>query len=336
MDPEGEIERLLKLAGARPQAPAEAEARVRAAVLTRWRSDLAARRRRKAVLWTAGFVAAAAVLLVLVLPALRRPDPGSVPEREATATLLRVVGSPRMTPPIRPAIEAGAALPEGTEIVTGPGDRAALRLADGTTLRVDRGTRIRLLAGRVVDLAQGAVYVETVEPARGARDLRIRTPLGTVRDVGTRFQVRLAETILTVGVRSGEARLERDGVAHEAGIGTQLVVQSGGAVASRSLPLHGPDWDWTLDVAPEFHIEGRSLGEFLDWTARESGFEVQFADPAMQPHAVATLLHGSVTGMRPEEALSAVLPTCGLRHTIQGDAIVIERAKGAEPSSPSF
>jgi hypothetical protein len=39
------------------------------------------------------------------------------------------------------------------------------------------------------------------------------------------------------------------------------------------------------------------------------------------------ILHGSVEGMTPEEALAAVLPTCGLEFEIDGDSLIIRSIK---------
>jgi ferric-dicitrate binding protein FerR (iron transport regulator) len=329
---EGDIERLLRLAGARPAAPADVEARVHAAVLERWRDGVTARHRRRRVSWTAGLAALAAALVVVVLPAVRRPGPpagraGAAGGVAAGATLTRVVGSPRIEPALSEAVAAGAAIPDDTEIVTGPGDRAALRLSDDTVLRLDRETRLRLRRGPRIELEQGAVYAESPGPARAGRAFRIDTGLGTVRDVGTRFQVRLTGDVLKVTVRSGIARMERDGVTRDAGTGTQLVADALGAIAVTSAPVYGPEWDWTLSVAPEFELEGHTLGEFLDWAAAEHGLRVEFEDPAVRPRAVATVLHGSVRGMDPDEALDTVLPTCGLRHSLRDDVLLIARTE---------
>jgi ferric-dicitrate binding protein FerR (iron transport regulator) len=323
-DGEDDIERLLRLAGARPVAPAGAQERVHAAARARWRSAVAARRRRIGLFWASGLAAAAAAILILIAPSLRRASPSVASGFVESATLTRVVGTPRTEPPVRQALEPGAAIPDDSELETGPEDRAALLLSDGTSLRLDRDTRIRLLRGPEIELEAGAVYALSAEPARLENTFRIRTALGTVRDVGTRFQVRLAGDVLKVTVRSGIARLERGGVSQEAATGTQLIADAGGAVAVRSAPGHGPEWDWTMAVAPEFEIEGRTLGEFLGWAADEQGLRVEFEDPAAKPHAVATILHGSVRGMNPDEAVAAVLPTCGLRHSIREEVLLIQ------------
>ncbi len=314
---EEEIAKLLRLAGTRPAAPAGAESRIRAVVHAQWRADLAVRRGRQRTFWITGALAAAALLVVFV--GIRRAGPGPA-ERPRIATLTRVVGSLK-------GLSAGSPIPEGMEIETGPADRAALLFSDGTSLRIDHETRLRLLPGPAIDLSRGAVYVETGPRAKESGALEIRTSMGTVSDIGTRFEVRLRDEAMQVSVREGLARLERDGDTHEAGVGSQLIAEKGGAVTARAVPVHGPQWDWTLLVAPAFEMEGRTLGEFLDWAARENGWRVQFADPAIAGRAATTILHGSVQGLRPDEAPAAVLPACGLRHRIEGDTMLIEVAK---------
>jgi len=316
---EEEIAKLLQLAGTRPAAPADAESRVRAAVLAHWRAGLAPRRgwqRWQRTLWITGALAAAAALVVFV--GIRQTGPGPS-EGPRIATLTRVVGSMQ-------GLTLGAPISAGMEIETGPADRAAILLSDGTALRIDHETRLRLLPGPAIELSRGAVYAETGPHAKDSGALEIRTSLGTVRDIGTRFEVRLRDAAMQVSVREGLARLERDGGTHEAGVGSQLIADIGGSVTAREVPVHGPQWDWILLVAPAFDIEGRTLGEFLDWAARENGWRVQFVDPAIAGRAVTTILHGSVQGLRPDEAPAAVLPTCGLRHRIEGDTMLIETA----------
>jgi hypothetical protein len=37
------------------------------------------------------------------------------------------------------------------------------------------------------------------------------------------------------------------------------------------------------------------------------------------------VVHGSVEGLTVEEALATVLPSCGLRHRVEGDRILLQR-----------
>jgi hypothetical protein len=73
-------------------------------------------------------------------------------------------------------------------------------------------------------------------------------------------------------------------------------------------------------------IEGRPVGEFLDWIARERGLQLTFEDPALYVTAAETGLNGSIDGMSLDQALEAVLPTCGMTHHIQNGTLTVLRA----------
>jgi len=53
--------------------------------------------------------------------------------------------------------------------------------------------------------------------------------------------------------------------------------------------------------------------EFLTWAARETGREVLFATPESEAEASRVMLSGSIEGLTPEAALTAVLSTTSLR-----------------------
>lgn len=169
-------------------------------------------------------------------------------------------------------------------------------------------------------------------PARAGRPgtvWKIATAFGTVRHVGTQFEVRIDDLGMQVSVREGVASLDREGQSHEARAGYRLVLDHASALTIEPAAVRGPRWDWTLEIAPPFEVENRSLGEFLDWVARETGDRVQFTDPAIEEAKRKIVLHGSASGLRPDEAPAAVLPTCGLRFRMQGDTMLIETTEPA-------
>lgn len=321
------IARILHRAGSRPSAPAERAARVRSAVCAHWRAEVDAAGRRRTLAWAAASLAAAAAFAVVIGRGWWSQATRPAGPEEPIATLLRAEGSvlrARGGP-----LKGGDTLAPGGGIETGPDGRAALSLADGSSLRLDSGTRVRLEAGPVLDLDRGSVYIDSgAGPARRAF-LEVRTRMGVVRDIGTQFEVRLRDDELWLSVREGLATLARGGRSFAAPAGTRLVAGVSGGVVSRAVPVLGPDWDWVLAIAPEFRIEGRTLGEYLGWVSRETGRRVQFADPSIGRDASTIVLHGSVAGLRPDETPSAVLPTCGLRHRFSDSTLVIERQDGA-------
>ena len=316
------IARLVRGAGPRPGVPAERESRVRDAVRATWRRSISAGRRRRFAAWIAVPLAAAAAWAMVISGLWERVRP--TPPPAPIATLERADGS--VLWPNRPSPRVGTALDAETDLETGADGRVALRLGGRISIRFDVGTRARLLSGTGVLLERGAVYVDT-GAARGAGvSLAIRTAQGTIRDVGTQFQVRVSYDTVRLSVREGVASLERLGLSHAAPSGTQLTARAGSGVTSLPVPPSGPEWDWIQQTAPPFNLEGRRLAEYLDWIGRETGLEIHYADPSIPVDAPAVILHGTVEGLRPDETLEAVLPTCGLRHRLDAGTLIIERA----------
>jgi ferric-dicitrate binding protein FerR (iron transport regulator) len=319
-----EIARLLRLAGPRPAADPAREERVRSAVHARWRSEVRGRGRHF-IRWialpaaAAAAVAAVTVATLLFSGRLQRPLPGAADQpsavlERAEGTLHRGDGR---------SLTAGAELQPGTEILTGTGGRASLRLSGGTTLRLDSGTTLGLLSGTLLVLKQGAVYLDT-GGTRGAA-VTVRTPAGTVRDVGTQFLVRIGDAGLVIAVREGTASLaKKEGGMEEIPAGIRLAANGRGEVARESVPSSGPDWEWILAIAPPLPLENRTLGEFLAWVSRETGRQIRFSDPARAQERAAVILHGSLEGLRPDEAPAAILPTCGLTSHLEGEVLVID------------
>lgn len=280
--------------------------------------------------WSVGAVAAAALLLIGVRLTVR-DDPVSRGPAQAVATIEVLSGAARLLPSEHAAepalLQVGDGIREGDGVDTMSGGLAALRLAGGASVRIDRGTRLRLISDITMVLDEGTIYVDSGK-ARGDRSLEVRTPLGVARDVGTRFEVRFNGSAVRVRVRDGLVRLAQNRQSHDAGPGDELTIDGEGRVGRRIVPLHGADWAWAAVLARPFELEGRSVREFVDWIARENGWQVRFADAAVERKAQTTTLHGSIQGLTPQEALSAVLPTSGVEHRLENGILRIRLGAG--------
>ena len=73
---------------------------------------------------------------------------------------------------------------------------------------------------------------------------------------------------------------------------------------------------------------GAHRGRALRWVSRESGLELRWADPRLAESAEMAVLHGDISGVRPDEAPSVVLPTCGLAAKVGGGHLLVEAAGG--------
>jgi ferric-dicitrate binding protein FerR (iron transport regulator) len=309
---------LIRAAGRRPAAPAEREERVRAAVHARWREMVmkrsAPRRDRRWPMLGAVAAVAAAVLLVFVFRAPSGPAAGS------SVAALEFASGPvqmRLADGVSHDVAVGERFPAGALLETPAGSRAALRLAGGPSLRMDGETRLRLESAQVVTLERGAVYVDSASGAPAAPGVEVRTRLGVVRDVGTQFEVRLSEGAVRVRVREGKIVLARERETSEAKAGMELDAGTSGPVRQSLISAYDPAWDWVVECAPAFDLEGRTLSEFLAWAGRERCWQVRYEDSRVERESAAIRLHGSVKGLKPEQALQAVLPACGLTSRLE-------------------
>jgi ferric-dicitrate binding protein FerR (iron transport regulator) len=278
---------------------------------------------------TAVLATAAIVILMVRMNAPR--DTGRPPVEQDIATGERIEGSPvlrRQVDGRREALRLSptTAIRAEDVIETDGSSRAALRATDGSSVRLDRDSRVRLISPTVIELIAGAAYIAT---SGGSRGFEARTSLGTVHDVGTQFEIRLGETSLRVRVRTGLVEIRRrDGVvATQAGSETTV---TSNVVDTRRVSIYGPEWDWTAGLAPAFDIEGRSLEAFLDHVTREEGWTLRYANPTLADVASRIVLHGSVEGLRAEDALGVTLATSGLQYRLRAGELLVSRPAGAQ------
>lgn len=331
-DADDEVACLVRLAGPTGSTgpiPAERRARVRTAVHEAWRDEHIVRTRRRR-LTVAVLLAAAAsgVIAFAIRRPIRTPAPGPVPVPVLVARIDQTTAVPaRFT--------AGGAVMSGSTVTTSAGT-LAMTLTSGVQLRLDASSSARVDSATDVALERGAVYVDSTgahptEP--GASPINIHTPAGLVRDIGTQFQVRIEARLdgpgIRIRVRDGQVRVtSAKGVDARADAGGELFSRPDGSIERLDIAATGSEWAWAERAAPLFSVEGKTLGAFLDWVSREGAWTVTFADRRFSQAARATVLHGRpdlLKGLTPAEALDVVLPTCGLRHRIDGRRVLIER-----------
>jgi ferric-dicitrate binding protein FerR (iron transport regulator) len=191
--------------------------------------------------------------------------------------------------------------------LTTPGDATTSVEWNGGTLRLDRETHLRFDGPRTATLLRGAMYYANDTPGAA---VTIHTPFGDVRDVGTRFEIRLRDDALRVRVRDG-AVIVRDTTAHA---GTELVA-SRTSVTSRTIATSGEEWAWIENAAPPIVLEGKSLDEVLRRVAIEKGLTLQRNGPDQT-------LHGEMP-LSVSEALDAATAAAGVTYRIEGDRLIV-------------
>lgn len=318
---------LLRLAAPREIVPIERAMRVKAAVRASWHQKVKARSRRVTTVWLLGAVTAAALVVFGAHFTVRQDERVGTPH-PVVATAETVSGSVRIVSALQAdsitSLQLGHRIRAGSTLDTTSGGRAALRLAGGIAVRVDSGTRVHVASEASLFLEHGRIYVDS-EGSRVTAPFEIRTDLGVARDIGTRFKVSVSSSALRVRVRDGIVQLLHRGQSHDATRGEELTLHDNGNMVRRTVAVYGPDWAWAVALAGAFELEGRSLSAFLTWVCEENGWELSFADAVAQREADTAILHGSIEGLTPEEALPAVLLTTGMEHELNDGILIVQR-----------
>lgn len=317
---EQDLGHVLRNAGRRSEPPEEVAQSVRAVVEAQWREVVAQRTRRRGI----GLSLAAALFIAIGLwaaPVLWSSGASLAEIRVAMGTVQAKVGWLRNWG----AAGSGQTLHAGETLATASDGRVALALADDVSVRLDRNTQIVLLGARRISISRGALYVDSGSrtPAHEP-ELLVETPAGAVHHVGTQYETRVIGSEVQISVREGKVELDTSaGTVHSASAGEQMTISSAGSVVRSGISPYDERWKWAAATAPPFNINGRSVAEFMSWAARELGREVVYADAAAQKEADRVLLNGSISGLSPDEALAAVLPTTPLRSDMRNGQLVV-------------
>jgi hypothetical protein len=300
----------------------DAMARIRAATVKEWQQTSGSHASRRA-LW--GSLAAAAALLAFLLVWYNAPPAdstnfGLVARSDVGTTNVRFQFVRQR------ALQVGAPVRTGDELTAHA--PVLISLSGGGTLRIAADTVLEITGEAQARLRRGQLYVDLPPGSSSKQPFQILTREGTIEHVGTGFEVLENERIVRLRVREGRVLLLRDTEHIVADAGTELTAQPGSLVSRREIETYGRDWLWVAALAPDYEIEGRPLLGFLEWASRELGRPLKFTDSHARAVAERTILHGSVRGREPLDALSSVLATTSLTYEIRGDTIWIQSGHG--------
>lgn len=299
---DAEIADLLRSVGAREEPSFDISQQVQAAVHAEWSAMVAVRRRRRTGVWAlAASVCAMAVGAAITVQHFDE-------DGEPIATMLRTEGEVFVAHDATDwsRVEAGQQIAIGDSIRSEA--RAALALNSGISVRLDRGALVRVTDRDRWALDVGAVYVDSGVD-RHEDPFTISTKAGSVRHVGTQYEVRTMDRGIDVSVREGRVMVENDHGSNVATAGERLTISYEGSVQRAHLSPSDQRWDWATDISPTYPIENVSLAAFLEWVARETGRQLIYESEQARRLAAREILHGSIEGLSPDAALTAVLST---------------------------
>jgi len=327
--PEHGVGGVLRNAGRRSDPPEDAAQSVRAAVEAQWREVVAQRtRRRRMELSLAAAAALAAIGLWAARPVLLGTGDRMAEVQFAAGSAQAKAGWLRSWGTVGP----GQALFIGETLATSANGRLALALAGGVSVRLDQDTQVRLLGPARISVSRGALYVDSGAATDSHRPgLLVETPAGAVHHLGTQYEARVVgSSEVRIAVREGRVELDTStGAMHRAAAGEQMTISAAGAVVRSAISPYDEHWQWVAATAPVFNIDGHSLAEFLAWVARELGRDVVYADAATQAEAARVMLSGSISGLNPDQALAAVLPTTPLRSELRNGQLFVSLSEAS-------
>lgn len=213
------------------------------------------------------------------------------------------------------SLKREAALFAGDELA--PALRADIKLADGSSVRLDKGTRLKLHKtsederGRL-GLESGRIFVRVAK----APGEFIVLAGAEVRVAGTAFGVSRNDRGASVHVIEGRVVIGSVGRQIELSRGESATAKEG-APPTRTTADPNVAVVWARDAQ---RFEGRPLGEVLDWISRNSTYRFDVpADVARRRVSVA------VADQPMREIIEAVVIACDLKYSVENHDVTITK-----------
>lgn len=314
---EDKLAELLAKAGPRLTPPAKLQTEVRAAVHAEWRHLTQGRRQQQQRRW----LAAAAMLLVTVgggWLALRMSADVAAPSAPAALLATITHGQPLLN-----GTASNLSIRSG-DVLSTQSAAARVELHSGISVRIGRNTQLRWIDADELQLQQGTLYIDSHGDTAA---LTVHTAHGDVSHLGTRYLVDSDAQQLHVAVREGKVGIHSDSTAVTVDALQQVYLLDGGQVQRSDLNMSDALWQWADELAQPFALENRSVAEFLQWVSQETGYELHYANNAVERAASDTLLHGGQTSQTPLQALRVVLAATDFRVEMQDRQLVITQAR---------
>jgi len=316
---------LISAVGKRPEPPADAHEQIFAAAHHAWRNNVTARQRRR-WLYAAATITAVGLSVALVVELLPQ---NAGPIIAATDV---VQGDVRIRTPAdtnwRAITQIDTRLTAGTRLRSTANGRIGLTLAGTASLRVDAGSELLLANDREIVLTAGTIYLDTGANADD-RGFLVTTDYGSVRDIGTQFEVHADASSFRVRIREGTVELDTGAATGIIGnAGEQLAINPGSGIERDFFAPFDRRWEWVATLASAPETQGQPLMSFLSWVARETGRQLRFDAPVTETRARATILHGSAQNLRPLQALDLLMTTTDLDYALIGDGVILIGPRG--------
>lgn len=234
----------------------------------------------------------------------------------AAASVLLAIQFATRVQPLTTAAAGESAQP--TEIVTGEGELATVRMQDGSVVRLAPRSRLRLLATRHerdVWLEGHAFFAVAKDPSR---PFRVRTSEGDLVVLGTRFDVRTEPRGLRVAVIEGRVALFARGERTEVASGEASGVRDGFALPTLRIDNVDDITKWMRRFLAFQSTELRTVAMEIE---RVYGKRVVLTDPSLARETVtATFTDESLA-----QVVRVVCTVVGVQCAVTDSLVTISR-----------
>ncbi len=315
---------LIRLAQQNSEVPAVRTVRVRAAARDQWTKETA-RRRHGRMFWSVAAAAALIAGVAFVIRSIPGTDHAGLPAIAAHVEQLEGhveiagLGNDEWS-----VVTVGDSIETATTLRTMTG-RLSLRLDTGHSARIDQGSEIRFLERGGIELAAGRIYIDSGQDGRES-PIDLRTPFGTLQEIGTQYELQLDDGVLRLRIREGSVILHRADADLTISAGQELRVSATRDPEIVSIEPYGPHWSWVSEIVAIPDFQGRTADEFLRWLARERGWTLAFADTDVANAARRIVLEGDLGRYTPDEALQIVTTTSRLHQTTEAGVLRVSAA----------
>lgn len=310
-----DVEQILSRLGNRPKPDAAMSQAVRANVMDAWQEQVRLSRRTR-YLRVAAAVGALAFAGLLAVGSLEPP----------VAVVASIDGAAEMQHSIdgkqwQPVDSADVSV--GDYLRTGPDAAASMTFASNMNVRLDHTTVIQVDSPNSVNLKMGQLYLDSYdEPS--AQGFKVETPHGIAADIGTQFMVQTTESDWSVQVREGLVNVETAEHVISVTPGERVTLTAENDVTRLTVLPTDDSWRWVESVHPPYAIAGKSVDDYLQWVARETGRTVYYDNESQHQTAQRTRLSGSqsIDGLSASESLPHILQTTRLQLLELSDSMI--------------
>jgi len=213
-----------------------------------------------------------------------------------------------------------------TRIRTAHQSYLTLHLADQSEIRIAANSEFMAQAN-LIELKYGQLYHDT-DDALIAAPLTILTDQGSVQHIGTRYLVSSEQGEVKVAVRSGKVKITSavDDQSDQILENNQMAsIKTNTPAEINTISAYDELWDWTFTAQAKFDLNNRSLYDFVNWYARQTGLNIEWQN--LESASKRVRLQGNINNMSPEQAIKTVFYSTQYDYVIEAGLLQISQQK---------